>query len=251
MPFDLGQICATAGLLKLTVCFAGLFPVFFGCSPSPTHEEGFSASIRNAFDVEAGSADSEFTNEYISIVKHDLLPGEKIDLRHGEMHLYALNDQTLKTTDFKGHYTFHVFQAGNGYCLKQGPQLAENTGSERARFLAIKRSMRALPTCVAAPAGPDPVAILSGSARTVLDTDEIKGTALDLKPGQALPASLPTAWIVYPLNSFTFEADTVPEESMQTHLDEGVAYWDLCRPLSGTNRSNVNARFVVFELKPP
>ena len=58
---------------------------------------------------------------------------------------------------------------------------------------------------MAPPGLPDLVAVAPNLARVLLNTDEFRVLMVDLRPEQVLPASTPTTWVIYPLNSYALE----------------------------------------------
>ncbi len=220
-----------------------------GCSPGQTHKESFPASMRGAFDTGPESARASFSNEYVSIVEHEIPSGEEIRIREYGTHLYALNDQTLKITDFKGAVALRSFNEGSAHSLGYRPFLAQNVGSSNARFLTVRRSMRALPRCTEYEFLPGSANSASNGLRTLLDTNDFRVILIDLHPGLELPVSLPETWALYPLNSFALEVGTAPADLVEMAFDEGRSYWARCCPLVGRNLSYGNARFVLFEIK--
>ena len=79
-----------------------------------------------AIDAGNDTANATFTNEYMSLVMHDLPPGGEIDIQGYRTHLYAQNDQTLEVTDFKGAIDRHSFLKGGAYTLGHRPCLVRN-----------------------------------------------------------------------------------------------------------------------------
>jgi hypothetical protein len=201
--------------------------------------------------VDAGqdSAKAKFTNEYMSLVEHDLPPGEVTNIQAYGTHLYAQNDQTLEVTDFKGATTLQSFLEGGAYSLGYRPYLVRNVGHANARFLTVRRSMRALPSCTGNEILPGSAESGTRESQVLLDTDEFRVLSFVLEPGQSLPMMSQSAWSLYALNSFTLELKNLPAEPRQMSFDEGAGYWGVCQPLAGVNQSDTVARFLLVEIK--
>jgi len=237
------------GFAVLAAAATCLVPWITGCHPATLHEESFPASMQVAFNTGNDSAKATFTNEYMSLVMHDLPPGGEINIRGYGTHLYAQNDQTLEVTDFEGAIDRHSFLKGGAHTLGSRPCLVRNVGIANARFLTVRRSMRALPSCPANEPLRDSAESATRAPQVLLDTDEFRVLSFVLEPGQSLATISQTAWSLYALNAFTLELENLAAEPQQMGFDERGGYWGVCQPLAGCNLSDTVARFLVFEIK--
>jgi hypothetical protein len=201
------------------------------------------------FNAGQDSAKARLKNEYMSLVEHDLPPGEVISIRGYETHFYAQNDQTLEVTDFKGATAPYSFREGGAYSLGYRPYLVRNVGHANARFLIVSRSMRALPSCTGNEILIDSAEPATRDPQVLLDTDEFRVLSFVLEPGQSLSMMSQSAWSLYALNSFTLALGNLPAAPRQMGFDEGAGYWGVCQPLAGVNLSDTVARFLLVEIK--
>jgi uncharacterized RmlC-like cupin family protein len=188
-----------------------------------------------------------FENEYVRAYEVTLNPGESLQPHEtGNRLIYSLSTYVLRY-----HWDNKVSEEnrkpGDVHFHPAGVHHEENSGKQKAIFLIVERTSKALPA--AEGSGRDMAKASPYNSRLLLDREQAKIFEVTLYPKDAVAMHFGLNRIVYGLTSYELFVRTPDgKEQKETHK-KGSCEWHAAGMHTVENRGSQVAKFVVFSFK--
>lgn len=188
-----------------------------------------------------------FENEYVRAYEATLNPGESLQPHEtGNRLIYSLSQYALRY-----HWDNKVSEenrkAGDVHFHPAGVHYEENAGKQKAVFLVVERTSKALPA--AEGSGRDMAKASPHNTRVLLDREQAKIFEVTLYPKDAVAMHFGLNRMIYGLTSYElFEKTPDGKEQKEAHK-KGGCEWQAAGMHGVENRGSQVAKFVVFAFK--
>jgi len=191
-----------------------------------------------------------FENEYATVTKVSLAPGQEQELHQGGQRLiYSLNDYTISWVENGEDLGEKSWKKGEVHFHKPGAHKANNMGAEPAEWLVFTRTETELPTCDDYDSGKDVNSVKPESTLVLVDDDFFKALEVSLSPGESIPDHNGINRIVYALNDYTIEYTSDKAGVANKSFKKGDVHWHEACTHSLKNTGSTDAKFIVVVYK--
>jgi len=188
-----------------------------------------------------------FENEYARVYEATLNPGESLQPHEtGNRLIYSLSDYVLRY-HWDNKVSEEKRKAGDVHFHPAGTHNEENGGKQKAVFLIVERTSKALPAVEGS--GHDMAKVSPYNTKVLLDREQAKIFEVTLYPKDAVAMHFGLNRIVYGLTSYELVVKTPDgKEQKETHK-KGSCDWQPAGMHTVENRGTQVAKFVVFSFK--
>jgi hypothetical protein len=188
-----------------------------------------------------------FENEYTRVYEATLNPGESLPPHEtGNRLIYSLSAYVLRY-----HWDNKVSEenrkAGDVHFHPAGVHNEENAGKQKAVFLIVERTSKALPAVEGS--GHDMAKASPYNTRVLLDREQAKIFEVALYPKDAVAMHFGLNRIVYGLTSYELIVKTPDGKEQKEIHKKGSCEWHAAGMHTVENRGTEVAKFVVFSFK--
>ena len=193
-------------------------------------------------------ADSLFQNEYVTVMRVTLEPGEAlIPHEGGARTVLSLSDYTIRFLQ-AAELTEKLCEQGHVHYHEAGVHSVGNVGSTTARFVVFERRDAELPQAQMVSASTDLAEQAPAMQEELLSNETFDVHEVQLEPGQQIPEHTGYARVVYALSDYTVQFTQGGEETRQS-FEEGDVHVHEAGAHTVENAGDTPARFLVVELK--
>jgi uncharacterized RmlC-like cupin family protein len=188
-----------------------------------------------------------FQNEYVTISRVTLKPGEKTSQHTtGDRLIYSLSTYTL-AYHWDNRTAAEKRKEGDFHFHPSGPHAEENTGKTTASFLIAERTATPLPGLDVS--GIDMAKASPFNTRVLFDREMAKVFEVTLPPKDAVSMHLGLHRLVYALTPFELTVTTPDGKTVTERGKKGSLSWHAAGLHAVENRSSSVIRFLVFAFK--
>ncbi|MDF0717608.1 hypothetical protein PY092_15700 [Muricauda sp. 334s03] len=191
-----------------------------------------------------------FENEYATVTKVVLEPGQEQDLHQGgERLIYSMNDYTIAWEENGKDLGNKEWKKGNAHSHAPGMHKAKNVGNEAAEWLVFTRTETELPPCDEYDDGNDVNSVKPESTLVLLDDEYFKAMQVTLNPNESIPDHNGINRIIYALNDYSIEYMSDHAGSGNKTFKKGDVHWHEACKHSIKNIGTTEAKFLVVVYK--
>jgi len=199
-----------------------------------------------AYGEEGAMPDPLFSNDYVSVSRLALAPGEELPMHSGNARVvYSLSDYTIRWTE-DGETEENSWREGEVHAHEALEHAIKNTGTTIADLLIVSRSDAALPVIDNAD---DAAAVPGGYAAVIADLEDVRVLRVALPSGAEQPLHAGAPRIVYSLNDYSVVLKTPGDEGREVDLATGSVHWHDAGSHAVVNSGDDTARFVIFAFR--
>lgn len=200
-------------------------------------------AVGNASAADTGSRVRVFDNEYVTVERITLAPGEGLAKHAGPKRIvYSLSDYTIAWTE-DGKEESRTWREGDVHAHEALDHAVENTGNTVAEYLVVARTSKALPD---ATAGADASDIAGGYGALLGEFDGARVLRVALPPGARQPLHGGRARLVYALNDHRVLFATEDGDQREVAHRAGEVHWHEAGRHAVENAGEETARYVLF-----
>jgi len=188
-----------------------------------------------------------FQNEYVTIYRATLKPGEKTPQHAtGDRLVYSLSSYSL-AYHWDNRTAAEKRKEGDFHFHPSGVHAEENTGKTTASFLIAERTATPLPGVEVS--GIDMAKASPYNTRVLFDREMAKVFEVTLTPKDAVSMHLGLHRVVYALTPFELTVTTPDGKTVTEKGKKGSLSWHAAGMHAVENRSSSVIRFLVFAFK--
>jgi hypothetical protein len=188
-----------------------------------------------------------FENEYVRAYEATLNPGESLQPHEtGNRLIYSLTSYVLRY-HWENKVSEENRKAGDVHSHPAGMHFEENGGKQKAMFLIVERTSKALPPVEGS--GHDMAKVSPYNTKVLLDREQAKIFEVTLYPKDAVAMHFGLNRLVYGLTSYDLVVKTPDGKEQKESHKKGSCEWHPAGKHSVENRGTQLARFVVFAFK--
>ena len=201
------------------------------------------SSASSAVGEERAMPSPLFNNDYVSVSRVTLAPGEELPMHSGKARVvYSLSDYTIRWTE-DGETEEKVWREGDVHAHEGLEHAMKNTGNTIADLLIVARSDAALP---ASENAADAATVPGGYAAVIAELEDARVLRVALPSGAEQPLHAGAPRIVYSLNDYSVVFKTPDDDGRDVDLSTGSVHWHEAGPHAVLNSGDDTARFVIF-----
>ncbi len=191
-----------------------------------------------------------FENEYATVVKVSLLPGDSLETHRAEQRvIYSLSDYSIDWKERGENVGTKTWKKGEAYFHDDGEHAARNNGTTTAEWLVFTKKNAQLPDCDKNTIENDVNSVSPEYADVLFDNDEFKITEVTLPKGAEIPMHSGINRIIYSLTDYkiAYESDREGVTEKQFRSDE-VHWHEPCMHRL-EKISDTEAKYIVVSFK--
>lgn len=201
------------------------------------------SSASSAVGEERAMPSPLFNNDYVSVSRVTLAPGEELPMHSGNARIvYSLSDYTILWTE-GGETEEKSWREGDVHAHEPLEHAMKNTGNTIADLLIVARSDAALPANENAA---DAATVPGGYAAVIAELEDARVLRVALPSGAEQPLHAGAPRIVYSLNDYSVVFKTPDDDGRDVDLSTGSVHWHEAGPHAVLNSGDDTARFVIF-----
>jgi hypothetical protein len=191
-----------------------------------------------------------FENDYTTITKFTLNPGEEQDEHEGKIRLiYSLSDYTLDWYEQGESLGEKSWKQGDVHVHKPGKHFGKNTGTTIAEWLVFARKTDELPEFEIQNLANDVNAAAPNFASQIFDDDQFRVTEVKLPVNESIPSHDGINRIIYSLSDYKLSYQTDNSEPYEKLFKDGDAHWHVAGKHALTNIGSTEAHYLVVAFK--
>ncbi|MCB0629982.1 MAG: hypothetical protein R2824_24940 [Saprospiraceae bacterium] len=236
-------------LSKVVIVFCSFCTLLFsacgnGSQPETTDQLAAEAPAKTVAPTEI------FANNYVSVVKVSLAPGEETAVHEGnDRVIYSLGDYTIDWQEKGRDQGTKSWKKGAVHFHEAGPHSAKNNGTTQAEWLAFVRTSAELPDCSDYSLENDVNAVAADFATQLFDNEAFRLTEVVLPPGARIPMHSGINRLIYSLSDYQIQYESDKEGKGEKTFRTGDVHWHEGCEHALENIGQGEAHFLVVAYK--
>lgn len=191
-----------------------------------------------------------FENQYSSVTKVSLAPGESLPAHDGENRvIYSLSDYSINWQEQGKDYGVRTAKRGGAHFHETGEHAVKNIGETKAEWLVFSSKGAGLPGCEESLTETDHAPESANFTETLFDNDHFLVTRVTLPAGSTLPSHAGLNRVIYSLSDYSIGYESDSQAQITKQFKKGDVHWHEACIHSVKNNGDTDAVYLVVGYK--